>query len=176
MRMTPLGALALAAALSLGAAACGGDDGDEDASATTTEAPADGGDDAGDDGDATDDTTGLDDLDLSGDCEFLLGAATAFSSAFSGENADFDDIAEGFEELTNGAPDELQDDVEVLAQAYREFADAIGDVDFNDPEAFSDPEVQQRFAEAGAIFESDEVVEANESFSNFAEENCSAEG
>lgn len=170
MRMSRLGALTLAAALSLGAGACGGDDGDEDASATTTENPADGSE------DPTDDAAGLDDLDLSGDCEFLLGAATAFSSAFSGEEADFDSIAEGFQELSEGAPDELQDDVEVLAEAYREFADAIGDVDLNDAEAFSDPEVQERFAEAGAIFDRAEVVEANENFTNFAEENCSAEG
>lgn len=170
MRMSRLGALTIAALLSLGAVACGGDDGDEDASATTTEDPVEGSD------ATTDDLAGLDDVDLSGECEFLLGAATAFSSAFSGEEADFDDIAQGFEELADGAPDELQDDVEVLAQAYREFADTIGDVDFNDPGAFSDPEVQERFAEAGAIFDSEEVAAANENFTNFAEENCSAEG
>lgn len=141
MRISRLGALTVATVLSLGAAACGGDDADEDAS-----------------------------------CESLLNAGADFSSALSGEEADFDDIADGFEELAGDAPDDLQGHAEVLAQAYREFADALGDVDLSDPGVFSDPAVQERFAEAGAIFDRAEVVEANENFTKFAEENCSAEG
>lgn len=141
MRMNRIGAVAAAAVLSLGVAACGGDDSDDEAS-----------------------------------CEFLLGTDTDFSSALSGEDADFNDIADGFEKFADDAPDDLQDDIEVLAGAYREFADAVGDVDFGDPAVFSDPEVQQRFAEAGAVFDRDDVVEANENFTKFAEENCSTEG
>jgi len=181
MRTRRLGAILLAGALSAGLAACGDDGGDDEGTALedvgggdgeeTTTTESSGGDDTG--------TTDLEDLEdvLTGECAFMVEAAAAFGAAFTGAgDQSFDDVAAGFGELADEAPDELRDDIEVLAEAFQEFADLIGDVDLSDPNAFQDPEVQAAFAEAGEIFDSPEVTEANENFTAFVEENCPAAG
>jgi hypothetical protein len=169
MRIRRLGALTIAALLAGGAlAACGGDDSDDGGTGLEDVEGSDGG---------SDTTVDVGDLEgLSGECRVFIEAAAAFAAAFGGgEDADFGDIGDAMREFADDAPDEIRGDVEVLAEAYTEFGEAVGDVDFSDPDAFSDPEVQARFAEAGEIFNDPEVVEANENVTAFTEANCQTE-
>lgn len=169
-----LAGLALASVLALGLAACGGDDGDDGDVALED---VEGGDSSSDD-ESSETTIDLGDLEgLSGECEVFAEAAAAFGAAFSGEGAaDFGDLADAMDEFADEAPDEIEDDLRVLAEAYRGFDEEFGDLDFSDPESFSDPEVAARLAEAGEVFNSAEVTEANENLSAFTEANCSIEG
>jgi hypothetical protein len=169
MRIRRFGALAISALLASGAlAACGGDDSDDGGTGLED---VEGGD------DSTDTTFDVGDLEgLSGECEVFVEAAAAFAAAFGGgEDADFGDIGAAMSDFADDAPDEIRDDVAILAEAYTEFGEAVGDVDFSDPDAFSDPEVQARFAEAGEIFNDPAVVEANENVTAFTEANCQTE-
>lgn len=170
MRIRRPAALALAAVLSIGLAACGDDGGGgddvalEEVDETTTTTTGD---------DDTTDTTTADLGDLTSGCEAFNEAAAAFAAAFGGgADADLGDLAEAMDAFAAEVPDELSDDVEVLAEAYREFAAVFADVDMQDPEAFADPELQARLAEAGAIFETPEVTEANANLESYTQENC----
>lgn len=173
MRMRTLGAATLAGLLSLGLAACGDDDGGGDETGLEDVDSGDAGDEGGDT------TVDLGDVaGLSGECEVFAEAALAFGAAFGGaegEDVDFNDLADAMEEFADEAPDEIRGDIEVLAEAYARFAAEFGDLDFNDPNAFTDPEVQARLAEAGEIFSSAEVTEASENLSAYTEANCSVE-
>lgn len=169
MRMRRFGALALSALLVTGLAACGDDDGGDG------DALEDVGSDGGDDTTTTegDDEPDLGDLGLAGECEVFAEAALAFGAAFGGDDseANFGDLADAMEAFADDAPDEIADDLSILADAYRDFDEALGDLDLSDPEAFSDP----RFAEAGAVFSDPAVVEASENVTAFTEANCQPE-
>lgn len=174
MRIRRPAALAFAAVLAVGLAACGDDGGGgddvalEEVDTTTSTTTAD------DEGAETT-TGGLG--DLSGGCAAFQQAAIAFGAAFGGgADADLDDLADAMDAFAAEVPDELTDDVEVLAEAYRQFAEAFADVDVQDPNAFSDPEVQARLEEAGQIFESPEVTEATANVEAFTSENCPEAG
>lgn len=172
MRMRRLGALAFSALLAAGLAACGDDDGGDGDALEDVDATDEG------DGGGDDEEPDLGELGLEGECEVFAEAALAFSGAFGGgdSDADFGTLADAMQAFADDAPDEIADDLEVLADAYREFDDALGDVDLSDPNAFTDPEVQAALAEAGEVFNDPEVVEANENVTAFTEANCQAEG
>ena len=85
---------------------------------------------------------------------------------------DFDDVAEGFEAMAEQVPDEVGDALRTIGEAYQEFAEAIGDIDLSDADALSDPEFQQRLAEASAIFEDPDVVAASEELEEFGANAC----
>lgn len=166
------GALAMAGVLAAGLAACGDDDGGGDAVGLED---VEGGE------DSTDTTVDLGDVGdiagLSAECQVLVQAGIAFASAFGGTgDEDFGDLAEAMEEFAGDAPEEIRDDVTILARAYAEFAERLGDVDFSDPEAFNDPELVQRMSEASAIFEEPEVAEASANVEAFSTANCEADG
>ena len=184
MRMRRTAALSLAFALSVGLAACGDDDeGGDDALEEVDE---------GGSGESTDDTTDDDvdgeDSDISEDLGGFAGegcvefaqafaeASQAIGGAFSGEGgqADFTELANFFEEAADEAPDEVGEALNTLAGAYREFGEVLSeqDIDFNDPEAFSDPEVIAAFTEASEAFNSPEVQEASATLEQFTANNC----
>ena len=167
-----MGALLLAGVLATGLAACGDDGGDDDD--VTLEDVADEADDAADEAgdDASDDVDeALEGVFDSERCQELFGALSGFGAAFGGgdgEEFDFGDFADGFEALADEAP-EIEDELGVLADAYREFDEALGDdVDFSDPETFTSDE----FIEASQAFQSDEVVEAQTAVSEFLDNEC----
>jgi hypothetical protein len=172
-----IGSLLLAALLAGGGLAACGDDGGDDEEVGLEEV-----DDNGSSDDSTDDTADDSNDDSSDDtfpagafgseeCQEVIEAFAAVGGVFSGTDGDFnfDDLADGLENLGDSAP-EISDDLELLAGAYREFAEALGDdVDFSDPDIFTSPE----FAEAAAAFNSEEFTAASDRISNFMDEACS---
>jgi hypothetical protein len=183
MRMRRTAALALCGLLFSGAlAACGGDDDDsgdvgleevtDDAGGD--QAPDDTADEADQDDGSDDEPTTIDDIPgLSEECQVFVEAASAFSTAFTGGgDSDLDDVADQLDEFADDAPDAISDDVQVLADAYRQFADVVGDLDLTDPDTFTDPETAQRLEEAGQIFDDPQVTEASNNLEAFADANC----
>ncbi len=145
----------------------GGDDMTDDAA-----------DDSGDDGsDDSDDGSG-DDEDASGDLGDLgqmgecfdasmtwLGVAAAPFLAMDPDLTE-EELAEAqaqFEELGSTLPDEIADDIEVMADAFAEFAETF------DPDGGMDFEAM---AEMGEVFDSPEYTEASENIDAWFAENC----
>ena len=159
--------VALAAVLALSGAACGGDD---DSSEDEIDATADGGDDGGDDGVATDDIdpTGL----IDDDCEFLLAGAflNPLAAAQTGDG-DFEAASEQLQAIADEAPDEIKDAMSVLADAYVEIAGVMRDIDFSDPEAMQDPDVQEKLQQLDELA-NDEYDQAGQEVSAWIAENC----
>jgi hypothetical protein len=171
-----IGSLLLAAMLAGGGLAACGDDGGNDDEVGLEEV-----DDNGSSDDTTDTTedSGDDSSDEtfpagafgSEECQEVIEAFAAVGGVFSGTDGDFNfgDLADGLDNLADRAP-EIGDDLELMAGAYREFADALGDdVDFTDPDIFTSPE----FAEAAAAFNSEEFSEASDRISAFMDDACS---
>lgn len=169
--MRRVGAAAMALALLGGLSACG-DDGGGDEESQEEDASGSGSGDEGSEDEGGDDE-GASGGDLSSeDCAELLSTANAFSDVFTGDDVNFDDVAEGFDAMAEQVPDEVGDALRTIGEAYQEFAEAIGDIDLSDPDALADPEFQQRLAEASAIFEDADVVAASEELEEFGATAC----
>lgn len=182
-------ALVLAAALATGLAACGGGDDDEgssddvqledvgsDANADDSSSDDSSSDSSSDDEDATDVTVDGDVIEgaFSDGCGEFINVFTALGGAISGA---FDaDAAQEFEAFVDDAPDEVQDDLEVIAEAYQTFAAALEDAGFDpeDPESFdpSNVEALQVFSEASEGFSTPEFTEASNNVNEFIASNC----
>lgn len=112
-------------------------------------------------------------------CETLKEAKKEFGSQ---DMANLDDIADRIQELRDQAPDEVQDDWEVLGEAYDEVLQALEDAGISqeDLEAMQkgetlSPEDMEAFAEAMAELESlnsEEVEKASDAISKHAKEEC----
>jgi hypothetical protein len=163
-------ALALAAVIGIGLAACGGGDDDPEAaegSTTTTAASED---------TSTDGEVDLE--DFTGECaefaEAFTEAGQAIGNAFSGTgDGDLEDVASYFSEVADRMPDEIQADFEVFAAAYTQFAQALAeaDIDMSNPEAM-DPEAMAALEDVTAAFDSAEVQEASENIQAYMTERC----
>jgi hypothetical protein len=171
--------IALALALATGVAACGDDDdsgGDEDAQVDASSDDTgsdDSGDDSSDSGDGNDIPFGTPE----GCVEFgqqFAEASAAVSAAFSGETAEFGELASFFDEAADDIGGEVGEALSVLGDAYRQYGEAIEEsgVDFSDPTSFQDPEVIAALTEASAAFEDPEVQEASQTLETFAANNC----
>jgi hypothetical protein len=137
----------MVAALALAGGACGGDD-DGDATEDATE-------DAADPGDTSDASNDDEDSDDGGDgetnewCALMEGAETpAFdeldiTDPDSVESA-FEEVVDLIEEAADSAPDEIEDDVQILADQFETFFDELEEADFNfaeiDQTALDSPE------------------------------------
>jgi hypothetical protein len=176
MSVRRLGALLLAGALATGLAACGDDgDGDDD---VALEDVVDEAEDESEDSEDTEESDEGDDRDVlegvfdSERCQDLFGALSGLGAAFGegGTGFDFGDFADGFEALADEAP-EIEGELGVLADAYREFDEALGDdVDFSDPETFT----SQDLLEASEAFQSSEVVDAQTAVTEFLDSECTS--
>ncbi len=167
-------------ALALVAAGCGGDD--ETASDTTEltdtltdETTTD--DDETTTDDDTDDTTTDDDTDLSGvledeDCLALVAAVSSFAQAFGGQGVT-DETEEAFADLADKVPDEIEEDVAVLADAYTEYAAELEDIGL-EPGETPDAEQLQQMQAALASFGDEGVAEASQRISAWAQTNCTS--
>lgn len=184
MGVRRVGAMAMAAMLAVGLTACGddGDDSedvaleevDEGGSASGTEETDESDDEVTDEeSDESEDTDGDVDLGFGSErCQELFGALSGFGAAFTGDEGelDFGDFGEAFDEMADEAP-EIADDLEVLAEAYRDFDEAFGGdaIDFSDPDILTSDE----FIEAGEAFATPEFTEASNAVSEFLDEECS---
>lgn len=187
MGMRKIGAATVAVVLALGLVACGGDDGDEDVSLEEVDGSGSGSDttDTTDDGGSTDDTDpedgsdttlgdidDIDDIDFgSEECQQLIEAMGGFGALFSdGEGTiDFGTFADLFGSID--VP-EIEDDLQVMADAYERFDEELGEVDFSDPELFTSPE----FIELSQEFNTPEFAEASERVSDYFDEACPRAG
>jgi hypothetical protein len=172
MGVRRIGAIALAAMLATGLAACGDDGGDDGGDVALEDAEGGGSGDGGGSDDSDDGSTDDTEIDLdafgSEECQELIGALTGIGGVFSGQDSDeldFGAFADAFEEID--AP-EIEEDLQVLAEAYREIDEVLGDLDLTDPEVFTSPE----FAELGERLDDERFTEASENVSAFIEEAC----
>jgi hypothetical protein len=173
-RVALLALLALVGALALLAAGCGGSDSESAAETTTVETTET------DMEETTEETTGDADEDsdlgafASGECLELAQVGAKFSESFSG-TGDAGEIEAFFQELADKAPDEIQDDLQVLAEAMGEYAEAFKDIDLTSAAA-ADPETVQKLQELAEKFDDTKYQQASENIQAWAEENCSTTG
>lgn len=186
--------LAVIVALMLLAAACSssddsGEDADEAAAVTTVEDgnAGDGGDttdtgdeetdtaDTGDEGD-TGDNGDLGGLGILSD-EDCFQAAQAMAAAFSGgigQTFEPGDIADAFDQLGAVAPSEIADDLSFIGDTLSDFYNELeaAGVDFDDPNAFADPDLAEAIVESGESLNNDAFNEALDNVDAWFTENC----
>lgn len=164
--------IAVVLALALVGAGCGG--GDEASSDTETVVTETTTEDTTTDETATEDETETDGSSFaSGDCAELIAASTQLSSAFgaAGSSGDLEDVSAIFDEFAANAPDEIREDLEILAAAYAEYFDVLSDIDITSGETPS-PEALAALQEAMASIDQAEVTAASERLAAWSTENC----
>ena len=121
----------------------------------------------------TTDETDDDGSFATGECAALVAAAASVSQTFSGTGAtdDVDEARAQFEEFAENAPDEIRDDLEVLAAAYSEYAEALADVDI-EPGETPDAEAIAALQAAIASIDQAELTEASANVSAWTTANC----
>ena len=121
----------------------------------------------------TTDETSDDGSFATGECSTLVTAAASVATAFSGTGvtAEADETQAQFEEFAENAPDEIADDLQVLAEAYEEYADALADVDI-EPGQAPDAETLQEIQAAIASIDQVEVTEAAANVNAWTTANC----
>jgi len=167
----------LVLALALVAAGCGGDDEssasddttieetltDETTDETTT-----------DDGDSTDADADFDFADE--DCRSLvaafLGVSQAFAAAAGGTDSELQEQAEAFAEYADDVPEEIQADVQTLADAYGQYIEVIQDAGIQ-PGQIPTAAQAQELSEALESVGTADVTAASERLSAWTTENCS---
>jgi hypothetical protein len=137
---------------------------DDSGSTTTTDDDAM---ETDDDDDATESGGGV----LEGECAEFAGLSARLSQALSGSTSDLDSASEVFDDLADEVPEEIRDDYEVLADNFRELAEALEGVDFSSGEAPS-PEDLAKIQEITQSMDSAEVQEASRNIEAWANENC----
>jgi hypothetical protein len=167
----------LVVAFALVAAGCGGGD-DESAATDETTVEETLTEDTSTDETTTGDTTSDDTTDLSGvladeDCAALIAAGASIAQAFSG-TAGSDNTAE-LDALADKVPDEIEADVQVLAEAYSKYAAELQDIGI-EPGATPTADQLQQMQAAIASIDQAEVTAASERLSTWADQNCSAAG
>jgi hypothetical protein len=161
---TRLLAALLLAALALFAAGCGGDDGGDSASSDTAVVETESTDDA-----ATETTDDGDEV-LGGECTELAGLGAQLQSAM-GNAGDLDSTSEVFDELADRVPEEIREDFQVLADNFKEFAEALEGVDLSSG-ATPDAETLAKLQQAVASMDQPAVEEASNNIEAWVQENC----
>ena len=162
----------LVVALALVAAGCGGGDDDSSASGDTTVEETTTTDTTTDETTTEDDGTGATgDSDFADeDCQALLGVGATIAAAFSGTggtDANTDDL----EALASKVPDEIQADVETLAQAYSAYAAKLQDIGI-EPGATPTADQVQQLQAAIASLDQEELTAASQRIQTWAQANC----
>ena len=169
--------IAIALVLALAGFGCGGgDDTASDTDTVVTETTDDTTTDTTDTDETTTDETDETDDDGSfatEDCTELATATAAFSQAFSTSTfgEDVDDTSEIFDEFAEGAPEEIRDDIRVLAEAYAEYAEVLEDADI-EPGEVPDARAIAALQAALARIDQEGVNEASANVSAWATANC----
>ncbi len=172
-------AVALSAFLLVGAG-CGGDD--EAASDTITLADTTLDDTTLDDT-TTDETTTTDDTTTddsddsdglaAGECAELVEAGTQLGQAFGsgGPSENLDDVSDLYDDVVDNAPEEIRADIQILADAWEEYADVLDDVQVEAGET-PDPEDLAKLQQAIASIDQQEVAAASQRISAWTTANC----
>jgi hypothetical protein len=162
--------------LALVGAGCGGGD-DEAAGDDTTIVTETTETDGTETTDDTDTDTDLGDIgDVSEDCLAAVSAFVALSQAVGaagagGDTANADESAELFSEYADKAPEEIQDDIRVLADAYATYIEELSGLDLQTGATPSADQIQQ-LTEAAEKLNTPEIQAASESFNTWATTNC----
>ena len=164
----PLVAGALASTLVL--ASCGGDDLSSGSDSVSSDSASDS---SGTDTiDPTDMAAAGDMLGLSEKCTqiytSMINALGAIGSTDGTAKQTFADLGDEFASIKDEVPDELKDDVDVLATGYAKYGELI-DKYADDPAALSDPEVLQEFDD---VMSSQEFNDASTNFTNWLDTEC----
>lgn len=97
-----------------------------------------------------------------------LAYLQAISGALSGDKASLETLENGFDDLADQVPEDLRDDLEVLAAGYKLIAEKLQDG--ADPSTlFTDPEVQ-------ALFSNTEFAQASGNVSTWLNGECGQQG
>ena len=165
--------LAVVLALALVAAGCGGDDetsGDGDTVTIETTTDDTTTDDATTDEDTTEETFG--DSLASEDCQELISASSALGSAFSGvQGDDLGDSSEAFSQYADQAPEEIRGDLQIMADTYEAYAEAIGDIGLEPGETPSQEQALE-FQQALSSIDLAEFTAASQRVTTWAATNC----
>jgi hypothetical protein len=125
----------------------------------------------------TDTDTDVGDIgDLSEDCLAAVGAFAALSQAVGaagagGDTGNADESAELFRQFADKAPDEIQDDIRVLAEAYATYIEELSGLNLQAGDTPSAEQIQQ-LTEASEKLNTPEIQAASESFNSWATTNC----
>jgi hypothetical protein len=123
----------------------------------------------------TDTTSTTDSPDLafinSENCREFVRLASSLGQALSGTgDTDVQEAADAMQEFADEAPDEIQDDFQVLADAYQKIADALEGVDLTD--TTPDAGTIAKLAQLGQELDQAELTEASQNISEWTTENC----
>ena len=110
------------------------------------------GDDGGDGGDSG---------DSGGSAEEFCSVGDDLDAFSSTDEIDNDQFQSALDDAVDAAPDEIKDDVETVREAF-------ADVDLSDPQALTDPDVQETFT-------SPEFKEASSNLDAYVKDNCEPE-
>ena len=165
----------LVLALALVAAGCGGGDDESSASDTTTVEETT--------TDTTAETTTDDGAATSGDFDFAdedcrglvaayLGISQAFAAAAGGSNEELEEQAKAFSEFADDVPEEIQADVQTLADAYGQYIQVLQDAGIEPGEIPTAAQAQELQTALQAVGTAD-VTAASERLSAWTTENCS---
>jgi hypothetical protein len=162
--------IAVVLVLALMGASCGSDDsetaGDTESVMTETE------------GITAEDTTTGETTDDDGpfdtaECSSLVAAAASVATSFSatGDTGEVEEARAQFEEFADEAPDEIRDDLQVLVDAYDEFAEVLDDVDIEPGETPTAEAIQELQAAIASIDQA-EVAAAAANVNTWTTANC----
>jgi len=89
-------------------------------------------------------------------------------------SSSFTKIADFMESVADKVPNEISDDFRTLGNAYRNFAEGAGDLDFSNPAAINSitPEQLQRMEESLKKLDTEEVRTAAANIEEFVQEHC----
>lgn len=106
--------------------------------------------------------------------DFVMASQAAFGGT---SPTGFEYTAEYFQEFADRAPAEIRDDMQVIADAFGGFFDALAelDVDFGDPAALATltPAQIEQLEDAAGMMDSDAVGQAGDNINSFFERECS---
>lgn len=125
------------------------------------------------DDETTDGTdTGVDGL-VSEDCEELANASSALGEILSGASTgdEIDEASDRFRAFAEQVPEDIRDDVLVLADVYETYAEAFADLDLEEGETPSADQIQELTALVADI-DQQAVAEASTNLTTWVTENC----
>jgi hypothetical protein len=169
--------------LAFAAAGCGGDSSSSEASSDTQAEETATVDETAEDTTALDttaddatDTSSLDAGDLSADCLGFAGIGAKISEAMGGANggtADMSKTMELFDQLVASAPDEIKDDLQVIADGVGTLAEAMKGIDLTSGATPSADDLA-KMQKALASVDSAKLQAASQNVEAWAKDNCKA--
>lgn len=149
---------------------CGGDDLTSGGDVPATDSASD--DSSSDTVDPSDMQAAGDMLGLSARCTqiytSMINALGSIGSTDDSVKQTFADLGEEFASIRDEVPDDLKDDIDILARDYSKYGELI-DKYADDPSALSNPDVVQEFDD---LMSSQEFNDANTNFTNWLDAEC----